>query len=194
MLKRFVAFAFVSASLALAGEHWNVDAGDVSMKFLSMQVSARSAALSGAGTADAKSPSEISRNPLAMGAVQESEAGVNHVIFPENTADDFSTAYFALPFTLFDFPLTFSAGAEYLGYDEIEGRDEEGFKNTAPTPGPYRQASVTAARHSAGPSPQGLPRRPSTTRPPSRSSATSAAPTSSANTSPWAPPSRTSAT
>ena len=106
MLKRFVAFAFVSASLALAGEHWNVDAGDVSMKFLSMQVSARSAALSGAGTADAKSPSEISRNPLAMGAVQESEAGVNHVIFPENTADDFSTAYFALPFTLFDFPLT----------------------------------------------------------------------------------------
>ena len=130
MLKRFIAATLAVTSLALAGEHWNVDAGDVSMKFLSMQVSARSAALSGAGTADAKSASEISRNPLAMGAVQESEAGVNHVIFPENTADDFSTAYFALPFTLFDFPLTFSAGAEYLGYDEIEGRDEEGFKTS----------------------------------------------------------------
>lgn len=130
MLKRFIAATLAVTSLALAGEHWNVDAGDVSMKFLSMQVSARSAALSGAGTADAKSASEISRNPLAMSAVQEAEAGVNHVIFPENTADDFSTAYFALPFTLFDFPLTFSAGAEYLGYDEIEGRDEEGFKTS----------------------------------------------------------------
>ena len=130
MLKRFIAATLAVTSLALAGEHWNVDAGDVSMKFLSMQVSARSAALSGAGTADAKSASEVSRNPLAMSAVQEAEAGVNHVIFPENTADDFSTAYFALPFTLFDFPLTFSAGAEYLGYDEIEGRDEEGFKTS----------------------------------------------------------------
>ncbi len=130
MLKRFAAIAFAACSLVFAGEHWGVDAGAVSMKYLSMQVSARSAGLSGAGVADAASASEISRNPLAMGAVQESEAGVNHVIFPEYTADDFTTAYLALPFSLFDFPLTFAAGFEFLGYDGIEGRDEEGFKTS----------------------------------------------------------------
>ena len=130
MFKRFFALALAAGSLAFAGEHWSVDAGGVSMKYLSMQVSARGAALSGAGIADPTRASELSRNPLAMGAVQESEAGVNHVIFPEYTADDFTTAYFALPFTFFKYPLTFSLGAEFLGYDGIEGRDEEGFKTS----------------------------------------------------------------
>jgi hypothetical protein len=130
MLKRLAAFALATASLALAGEHWNLDAGDVSMKFLTMHVSARGAALSGAGVADPTRASEVARNPLAMGIVQESEAGINHVIFPDYTADDYSTAYFTQPFTFFSFPLTFSLGAEFLGYDGIEGRDEEGFKTS----------------------------------------------------------------
>ena len=99
-------------------------------KYLSMQVSARSAALSGAGVADATRASDISRNPLAMNGVAEAEAGINHIIFPEYTADDYTTAYVALPFTAFNYPLTFSAGAEFLGYDGIEGRDEEGFKTS----------------------------------------------------------------
>jgi hypothetical protein len=130
MLKKIVtAFTLCScASLAFAGEHWNLDAGDVSMKYLSMQVSARSAALSGAGVADATRASDVQRNPLAMSSVTEAEAGVNHIIFPEYTADDYTTAYIALPFTAFNYPFTFSAGAEFLGYDGIEGRDEEGFK------------------------------------------------------------------
>lgn len=130
MFKRFFAVALATASLAFAGEHWNVDAGGVSMKYLSMQVSARNAALSGAGVADAARASEISRNPLAMSAVAEAEVGVNHLIFPEYTADDFTAAYFALPFSLFKQPLTASMGAEFLGYDGIEGRDEEGFKTS----------------------------------------------------------------
>lgn len=130
MFRRFLAVALSTASLALAGEHWNVDAGGVSMKYLSMQISARNAALSGAGVADATRASEISRNPLAMSFVQEAEAGVNHMIFPEYTADDFTATYFALPFSFLDFPLTFSLGAEFLGYDGIEGRDEEGFKTS----------------------------------------------------------------
>ena len=132
MLKKIVAaFTLCScASLAFAGEHWNVDAGDVSMKYLSMQTSARSAALSGAGVADATRASDVSRNPLAMNGVLEAEAGINHIIFPEYTADDYTTAYVVLPFTAFDYPLAFSAGAEFLGYDGIEGRDEEGFKTS----------------------------------------------------------------
>ena len=133
MLKNFAAVCFTMctcASLVFAGEHWNVDAGAVSMKYLSMQVSARSAALSGAGVADATRASDISRNPLAMNGVAEAEAGINHIIFPEYTADDYTTAYVALPFAAFNYPLTFSAGAEFLGYDGIEGRDEEGFKTS----------------------------------------------------------------
>ena len=130
MFKRFFALALAAGSLAFAGEHWNVDAGGVSMKYLSMQTSARSAALSGAGVADAARASEIFRNPLAMSAVQEAEVGANHLIFPDYTADDYTAAYFALPFSAFDFALTFSLGAEFLGYDGIEGRDEEGFKTS----------------------------------------------------------------
>ena len=130
MFKRQLAIALAASSLAFAGEHWNLDAGDVSMKYLSMQTSARSAALSGAGVADATRASDVSRNPLAMNGVIEAEAGINHIIFPEYTADDYTTAYVVLPFTAFNYPLTFSAGAEFLGYDGIEGRDEEGFKTS----------------------------------------------------------------
>ena len=130
MNKKILALSLVAGSLAFAGEHWNVDAGAVSMKYLSMHASARTAALSGAGVADATSASDISRNPLAMNGVAEAEAGVNHIIFPEYTADVYTTAYVALPFAAFNYPLTFSAGAEFLGYDGIEGRDEEGFKTS----------------------------------------------------------------
>ena len=47
MNKKIHALSLVACSLAFAGEHWNVDAGAVTMKYLSMQVSARTAALSG---------------------------------------------------------------------------------------------------------------------------------------------------
>ena len=130
MFKRQLAIALAASSLTFAEEHWNVDAGAVSMKYLSMQTSARSAALSGAGVADATRASDVSRNPLAMNGVVEAEAGINHIIFPEYTADDYTTAYVVLPFMAFNYPLTFSAGAEFLGYDGIEGRDEEGFKTS----------------------------------------------------------------
>ena len=130
MNKKIHALSLVACSLAFAGEHWNVDAGAVTMKYLSMQVSARTAALSGAGVADATSASDILRNPLSMNGVAEAEAGINHIIFPEYTADDYTTAYVALPFAAFNYPLTFSAGVEFLGYDGIEGRDEEGFKTS----------------------------------------------------------------
>jgi hypothetical protein len=130
MNKKILALSLVACSLVFAGEHWNVDAGAVSMKYLSMQVSARTAALSGAGVADATRASDVSRNPLAMTGVAEAEAGINHIIFPEYTADDYTTAYVVLPFAAFNYPLAFSAGAEFLGYDGIEGRDEEGFKTS----------------------------------------------------------------
>ena len=127
---KILAISLAACSLVFAGEHWNVDAGGVSMKYLSMQTSARAAGLSGAGVADAAGASEVLRNPLAMSAISESEAGINHIIFPEMTADDYTTAFFAHPFEFFKYPLTVSAGFEFLGYDGIEGRDEEGFKTS----------------------------------------------------------------
>ena len=130
MFKRLIAIAFATGSLAFAGEHWNVDAGGVSMKYLSMQTSARSAAFSGAGIADPVRVSEITRNPLAMNIADATEFGVNQTIFGAEGADNFVSAYYGIPFSLFNKPLAMGLAAEFLGYDGIEGRDEEGFKTS----------------------------------------------------------------
>lgn len=126
MKKLLAAFALSTVATAFAGEHWNVDLGGVSMKYLSMQVSARSAAMSGAGVADASRASEVSRNPLAMSSVENAEFGVNQLVFDDNTADNFISAYYGLPFTFAQMPLAMSMTVDFLGYDDIEGRDEYG--------------------------------------------------------------------
>lgn len=127
LLLPVLAFA---VSSAFAGERWNVDLGGVSMKFLSMQTSARSASLSGAGVADPARVSEVGRNPLAMSVAKDAEFGISQLIFDENTADNFVSAYYGLPFSIAKFPLTLSMTADFLGYDNIEGRDENGQKTS----------------------------------------------------------------
>ncbi|MCF0215450.1 MAG: PorV/PorQ family protein [Fibrobacteraceae bacterium] len=120
------ACAMVLASSAFAGgRYWNVD-GTTTMNYLSMKVSPRSASMSGAGVADASRVSEVSRNPLAMSAVQTAEFGFNQVVFDDASGADFVSAYFGLP--VLD-KLTFSATVDYLGYDDLEGRDENGLQN-----------------------------------------------------------------
>lgn len=126
MMKKLLAVFALSAAAAFAGDHWGVDLGGTSMKYLSMQVSARGAAMSGAGVADASRAAEVSRNPLAMSAVQNAEFGVNQLVFDEETADNFISAYYGLPFSFGKFPLTMSMAVDFLGYDDIEGRDEYG--------------------------------------------------------------------
>ena len=101
MFKKFLALAFVvgslASSLAFAGEYWHLDPGGVTMKFLSMQVSPRAAALSGAGVADPGRVSEVSRNPLAMSVAENAEFGLSQVIFGKGGADNFVSAYYGLP-------------------------------------------------------------------------------------------------
>lgn len=129
MMKKLLATALLcSAAAAFAGEYWHVDRGGSSMKFLSMQTSARSAAMSGAGVADAGRVSEVGRNPLAMSAVNEAEFGLNQLIFDEYSADNFISAYYGLPFAVANYPLAMSMTVDFLGYDGIEGRDENGLK------------------------------------------------------------------
>ncbi|MCQ2108950.1 MAG: hypothetical protein MJZ05_09340 [Fibrobacter sp.] len=129
MIKKLLTSALLVgsfASSAFAGEHWNVDLGGVSMKFLSMPVSARSAALSGAGVADPARVSEASRNPLAMSTVKNAEFGVSQLIFGEHRADNFISAYYGIPFTISNYKVAASATIDFVGYDNIEGRDEYG--------------------------------------------------------------------
>jgi len=126
MKKLLAALALSTVTTAFAGEHWNVDLGGVSMKFLSMQVSGRSAAMSGAGVADVSHVSEVSRNPLAMSVANEAEFGLNQLVFDETSSDNFTSAYFGLPFTFAKMPLTLGMSLDYLGYEDIEGRDEYG--------------------------------------------------------------------
>jgi len=125
MLKKVLTLALAAGSLAFAGEYWNVDPGGTTMKFLSMHVSPRSAAMSGAGVADVARASEVSRNPLAMSTAEIPEFGINQIIMDGAALDKFTSAYFAFPVAK-----SFAAAAtvDFLGYDEIEGRDEEGMK------------------------------------------------------------------
>lgn len=114
-----------ACSLSFAGgKYWNVDEGGTTMKFLSMPTSPRSAALAGAGVATPQEFSEVSRNPLATTSSNSAQAGIGHIVFSSNVDAKLTSVYFGLPF---EYANT-SAAVEYLGYGDIEGRDEEGFK------------------------------------------------------------------
>lgn len=126
MFKKILVSAFVSAPLVFAGgDFWHTDG--VTMSFLAMHASARTAALSGAGVADPVRASEVSRNPIATAAAKTPEFGVNQIIFADNTADNYTSAYFVSPINKH---LAWSAALDFLGYDGIEGRDENGFKTS----------------------------------------------------------------
>ncbi len=123
--KRTAFFAFLCAATCLAGgRFWNVDQGGTTMKFLSLSTSPRSAALAGAGVAMPSGFSEVSRNPLATTSSEVPQAGIEHVRFSSRIDAKLTSVYFGLPFKY----LNTSAAVEYLGYGDIEGRDEEGFK------------------------------------------------------------------
>lgn len=125
MFKKVLISLLVSclAAFAASGRYWNTGLGGVTMQFLAMQVSPRSAALSGAGVADASRISEVTRNPLALTGLRESEFGLNQIIFGDAGADNFVSVYYGLPLLE---SIALSFGLEYLGYDNLEGRDEEG--------------------------------------------------------------------
>lgn len=127
MFKKLISFALTVGSLAFAGEYWHLDPGGVTMKFLAMQVSPRAAALSGAGVADPGRVSEISRNPLAMSVANEAEFGLSQVIFGNGGADNFVSAYYGLPLGK---KYALGLAVDFLGYDNIEGRDENGLKTS----------------------------------------------------------------
>lgn len=123
--KRTAFFAFLCAATCFAGgRFWNVDQGGTTMKFLSLPTSPRSAALAGAGVAMPNGFSEVSRNPLATASSDVPQAGIEHVRFSDRIDAKLTSVYFGLPFKY----LNTSAAVEYLGYGDIEGRDEEGFK------------------------------------------------------------------
>jgi long-subunit fatty acid transport protein len=125
MFKRLLVPILAAGSLAVAGEHWNVDPGGVTMKFLALQVSPRSAAMAGAGIADPARASEVSRNPLAMSAMDTPEFGLSQIIFDGDGADRLVNLYFGHPV---GDKFAFSAALDYLGYDDLEGRDENGLE------------------------------------------------------------------
>lgn len=106
------------------GKYWNVDEGGTTMKFLSMSTSPRSAALAGAGVATPQGFSEVSRNPLATTSSNTTQAGIEHIVFSSHVDAKLTSVYLGLPFEY----VNTSAAIEYLGYGDIEGRDEDGFK------------------------------------------------------------------
>ena len=127
MLKKtlLISLMMCAAAFSASGRYWNTGLGGVTLQHLSMQVSPRSAALSGAGVADPARVSEVTRNPLAITRMQVAEFGLNQIVFGDAGADNFVSIYYGLPLNdLF----VLSMGLEFLGYGDIEGRDEEGFE------------------------------------------------------------------
>lgn len=122
MKKIFFLITFCALA-CFAGDYWNAESGASAMKFLYLKSSPRMAALGGAGVASPQSASELSRNPLAMLAPSVAEFGLNQIIFAEDVEASFTSLYYALPYKHF----AFSAGLEFLGYGDLEGRDEDGF-------------------------------------------------------------------
>lgn len=114
----------LAAVAAFAGDYWNAETGASSMQFLYLKPAPRAAALSNAGIATPAGPSEIVGNPLAMLAATDPEIGWNQIVFSDKIGADFLSLYYAMPFENF----VFSGALEFLGYDDLEGRDEEGFK------------------------------------------------------------------
>lgn len=114
-------------SIPFAGQYWNVDPGGTTMKFLSSIVSPRSAAIAGAGIASPMGISEVSRNPLATTTLKQASIGINEVIFSEAVGANLTSLYFGLPYQ----KVNLSAALEFLGYGEIEGRDDEGFETSS---------------------------------------------------------------
>ena len=125
MLKKtlLISLMMCAAAFSASGRYWNTGLGGVTLQHLSMSASPRSAALSGAGVADPSRVSEVTRNPLAITRMQAAEFGLNQIVFGDAGADDFVSVYYGLPLGE-SFALSF--GLEYLGYDDIEGRDENG--------------------------------------------------------------------
>jgi hypothetical protein len=121
-----LAFSFL-ATYSLAGQYWDVDPGGTTMKFLSTSVSPRSAAIAGAGIVMPAGISEVSRNPLATTTVTQSAIGINEVIYSEAVGANLTSIYYGLPLE----SINVSAALEFLGYGEIEGRDDEGFKTSS---------------------------------------------------------------
>lgn len=127
-MKKLLAVTAILSSLSFAGEHWNVDLGGVTMKFLSMQVSGRSSALSGAGVADPSRTAEFTRNPLAMSTIQEPELGLNHLMFGEGVTENFVSAYYGYPLTVLGYNMALTGAVDFIGYGDLEERDENGNK------------------------------------------------------------------
>lgn len=122
-VKKLLLFFALACSVSFAGDYWNASPGAATMKFLYLKSSPRSAAIGGAGVASPEGPSELSRNPLSALKANHAEIGLNQIIFSDNIDAHFTSLYYALPYKHF----AFSAGLEFLGYGDLEGRDEDGF-------------------------------------------------------------------
>ena len=122
-MKKILFLLSILSIACFAGDYWNADPGASSMKFLYLKASPMQAAISGAGVAFPASPAELARNPLASLSAEKAEIGLNQIIFSDDVDAHFTSLYYALPYKQF----AFSAGLEFLGYGDLEGRDEDGF-------------------------------------------------------------------
>jgi len=122
----FIRFALCTSLLlpafALAGEYWHVEPGANTMKMLSMPITPRQAALSGAGIASPRSASETMRNPLAPVSTNSTSLSFSKSEFSDYVGAS-STSMLAHTL-LGNWHLT--AGIESLAFDEMQNYTDDG--------------------------------------------------------------------
>ena len=122
------------ASPVCAGWQWGLPEGGTTLKFLSLPLSPRTAALGGAGLASPVDGSGQFVSPLASSAVQEPTLGFTQVQLAERIGGSLSAVDYVLPLGT---SLHLHGGMEYLGYDDLQGRDENGLATGSYGAGAY---------------------------------------------------------
>jgi len=136
ILAKFTRIAVcVAASVAplCAGWQWGLPEGGTTLKVLSLPLAPRSASLAGAGIASPLSGAEMFGNPLAASRMSEATFGLGQVQFAEKVGGTLSYLHFVQPT---GGPLL-TGGMEYLRYDDISGRDEDGLATGSYGAGTY---------------------------------------------------------
>jgi hypothetical protein len=136
LLFPLVVFALL-ASTAWAGKIWHLPEGGTSFKSLSLALSPRTAALSGAGVASPRSAGELFLNPAAPVADTAAVFGFSQILFSDKVGADLTAAYFSQPFALFGKGFRVSVGMSVLDYDDLDGYDEDGLSTGSYGAGGY---------------------------------------------------------
>lgn len=117
----------MASAATWGGLAWNMEPGESTFKYLKLGRSPRSVALSGAGLADPAGADEVAENPAAAAFVPGARLTLTETRMTSRNDGDYAGLTLVQPWG----DSRWFAGVQYLGYADIDGRDEDGFETGA---------------------------------------------------------------